>query len=279
VRFVVGPSGLSNVSDGATLTCEEIEEQIMESIFTACIVSAALLAAVGFGRLLGRVLPEHHRSPDTRDSVKLAVGLVATMSALLLGLLIRSANGSYDQLRNEVIQMSAKIAFLDRVLELYGPETAESRAQLRAVVDEMIPRIWPDKSGVPGRLDPNIASADKLYGSVQSLVPRNDTQRDLKKQATTLMVEIGQIRWLLEAQSVSSTPKPLLVVMTCWLVVIFLGFSVLAPRNATATIALVVSSFSAAGAIFLLTEFNQPFSGIIRISSEPMQNALKHFVH
>jgi hypothetical protein len=66
----------------------------------------------------------------------------------------------------------------------------------------------------------------------------------------------------------------MLIILVFWLVVIFVGFSVLAPRNATTILALTVSALAVSGAIFLILELDEPFSGPIRISSEPMLNAL-----
>jgi len=99
-------------------------------------------------------------------------------------------------------------------------------------------------------------------------------QRNLKAQATTLAVELGQLRTLLVAESISSISKPLLIVVVCWLVVIFLSFAVIAPRNAIAATALMISALSAAAAIFLILELDRPFSGVLRISNEPVLNVL-----
>src|SRR5258705_4822326 len=112
----------------------------------------ALLAFLGIfgaallGMRLRTALPEHHLSQETKDTVRVGMGLVATMTALLLGLLIASAKGSYDSQRSQVILMSAKVSFLDRALVLYGPETAETRTLLRASTDGLIQKLWPDKS-------------------------------------------------------------------------------------------------------------------------------------
>ena len=88
----------------------------MNTTLTALIVFGCLVGAVLLGRTLRRLLPEEHLTADSRDTIKLAMGLVATMAALVLGLLVSSAKGSYDTERSEVIQMAAKVAFLDRVL-------------------------------------------------------------------------------------------------------------------------------------------------------------------
>jgi len=236
----------------------------------------ALVGAAFLGRRVRRYLPEDHLSAESKDAVKLAMGLVATMTALVLGLLVSSAKGTYDTTRSEVIQMAAKVAFLDRVLALYGPEAAEARVELRAVVADAARRIWSTDPGRAAQLAPNQQAGDALYIAIQRLSPNDDAQRTLKGQVTTLMVDLGQLRSLLVAQSIPSISKPMLIILVSWLVVIFFGFSLLAPPNATTTLALVASAFSVAGAIFLILELDHPFGGLIRIPSEPMINVLSH---
>jgi hypothetical protein len=249
----------------------------MNTTFTAVIVFGCLIAAVLLGRILRRLLPEGHLTADSRDTIKLAMGLVATMSALVLGLLVSSAKGSYDTERSEVIQMAAKIAFLDRVFAVYGPEAAEARTRFHETVEEGVKQMWPGEAGRPAHLAPNMQAGNVLYAAVQSLSPHDDTQRKLKDQATTLATDLGQLRSLLVAQTVASISTPMLIILVAWLVVIFLGFSVLAPPNPTVILALMVSALAVSGAIFLILELDQPFSGLIRISSKPMLNAISQF--
>ena len=246
----------------------------MNSFLAAAVVFACLFGAVLLGMGLRRLLPEHHLNADTKDTVKLAMGLVATMSALLLGLLVSSAKGAYDAERTQVIQMAAKVAFLDRVLADFGPEAADIRAQLRTLVEEAVRRMWPEERTIPPQLAPNTQAGDAVYFAIQRLSPRDDLQRNLKAQATTLAVEGGQLRTLLMAQLVSSISKPLLIVMVSWLMMIFLSFSLFAPPNATANLALAVAVLAVSGAIFLILELDQPFGGLIQISSEPMLKVL-----
>ena len=246
----------------------------MNTTLTALIVLACLIAAVLVGRWLRCILPEGHLNADSRDAVKLAMGLVATMSALVLGLLVSSAKGSYDTERSEVIQMAAKVTFLGRVLEAYGPEAAGVRVQLRETMEEGIRQMWPGEMRRPANATPNTEAANAAYGAIQALSPHNDMQAALKAQAAALAVDVAQVRSLLVAQSVPSISKPMLVILVLWLVIIFLGFSVLAPPNATTLLALVVSALAVSGAIFLILELDEPFGGLIGISSEPMLNAL-----
>jgi hypothetical protein len=242
------------------------------------ILFGCLMGAVALGIYLRRVLPEHYLSADTKDAVKLAMGLVATMSALVLGLLVTSVKGAYDTRKGEVIQMAAKVAFIDRVLKAYGPEADEVRRQFREVVEEDTGRLWPRVDDIPAQFRPNGEGGDSVFiaDQLQRLVPRDDTQRSLKAQATNLVMEFGQLRSMLTAQSVASISRPMLIVVICWFMLIFLSFSLLAPSNPTATVALIASTLSVAGAIFLILEMDLPFEGMIRISSEPMLRVISH---
>ena len=246
----------------------------MNTTLTALIVFGCLVGAVLLGRGLRRMLPQEHLSADSRDVIKLAIGLVATMSALVLGLLVSSAKGSYDTERSEVIQMAAKVAFLDRLLTVYGPEAAEARVRFHDAVKEAVQQMWPEEARQPAQLAPNTQAGNVVYGVVQDLSPHDDAQRKLKEQAISVGIDIGQLRSLLAAQSVPSISTPMLIVLVLWLAIIFMGFSTLAPPNITAIFALIVSAIAVSGAIFLILELDQPFGGIIRISSEPMVNAL-----
>ena len=254
----------------------------MNTYLAATMVGACLFGAVLLGMGLRRLLPEHHLSGDTKDTVKLTMGLVATMAALVLGLLVSSAKSDHDTEQNNVSQMAAKVAFLDRVLADYGtgsatgPEAAEVRAQLRSVIEEEVRRMWPEEGKMPVQLAPDTQAGDAVYLAIQHLSPHDDIQRGLKAQAATLAVEIGQLRALLLAQSIPSISMPLLIVVVSWLVAIFLSFSLFAPPNATANLALTAGVLAVSGAIYLILELDQPFGGLIRISSEPLRNALSH---
>lgn len=251
----------------------------MNTTLTALIVFGCLIVAVLVGRTLRGFLPEAHLSTESKDAVKLAMGLVATMSALVLGLLVSSAKGAYDTQRTEVILMASKITFLGRVLAAYGPDAVGVEALLRNAVDEAIQQMWPGQMRRPRDRNPDVQAGNLVYAALQRLSAQNDMQRALKAQATTLAGDLAQTRSLLAAQSVPSVSLAMLIILVSWLVVIFLGFSVLAPPNATTVLALMVSALAVSGAIFLILELDQPFGGLIGISSEPMLNALHQLTH
>jgi hypothetical protein len=247
----------------------------MNTALITAIVSACLLAAVWIGMWLRRFLPEHHLSPHSRDTVKLAMGLVATMSALLLGLLVNSAKTSYDTTRTQVMQKAAKYALVDRLLAIYGPRAAQVRGELPALIEESTRRMWPDDADIQAQSKRVTQMGNAFYVAVLRLEPRDDTERALKAQAVSLTLELGQLNSLMQAESTTSISKPMLVVVVLWLVIIFLAFSLVAPPNGTVNFALIASALCVAGAIFLILELDQPFGGLMRISREPMLNVLR----
>jgi hypothetical protein len=252
----------------------------MNTTLTALIVFGCLVGAALLGRLIRRLLPDHHLASDSKDGIKLALGLVSTMSALVLGLLVSSAKSSYDTERGEVIQMAAKVAFADRVLAMYGPDAADLRTHFHEGVKEAIKGIWPEEAGVSPKMAPkapNTQTGNALYVGVQNLSPRDDTQRKLKDEAASLATDLVQLRSLLQAQLVPSISMPMLIILISWLVIIFLGFSLLAPGNPTVMFSFIISAIAVSGAIFLILELDQPFGGVLRISSGPMRNAVSQF--
>ena len=242
----------------------------------AAVLFVVLVAVTLVGTRLRRRLPIEHLSEDSRDTIKLALGLVATMTAILLGLLVSSARGSFDTTRSEVMQMAAKVALLDRVLLLYGPQAADARRALRESIEEGVRHTWPAEGRAPVQLDPNEEMGDAVYVAISHLVPQDEAQRALKTEAASLMAQLAELRVLIQAQAVSSVSTPLLLALAVWLVVIFVGFGMLAPSNPTSTLSVIAGAFSVACAVYIILELDSPFAGVVRIPSEPMLKVLAH---
>lgn len=240
----------------------------------AAVLFLVLVGVTLLGSRLRRRLPAEHVSQDSRDTIKLALGLVATMTAILLGLLVSSAKSSFDTTRSEVMQMAAKVALLDRILLLYGPQTADARRALRESIDESIRRTWPAHDKASAELGPNEEMGDAVYMAISHLAPENEAQRALKTQAASLMAQLAELRVLVQAQAVSSVSKPLLIALAVWLAVIFFGFGLLAPGNPASTLSVIAGAFSVACAVFIILELDHPFSGVVRVPSEPMLKVL-----
>jgi hypothetical protein len=238
-------------------------------IVLACVFGGALL-----GIFLHAVLPKHHLSSETKDIVKLGMGLVGTMAALVLGLLVASAKGSYDTQSAELTQLAANVTLLDRALAHYGPETKEIRDLLRNAVTRVVNQIWPKDGSSTAPAPPQAAGGDILYDKIQGLSPKNDAQRSLQSQALSIAMDTGKLRQLMFAQATAAVSIPLLVVLVLWLTVIFISFGLFAPLNATAVISLFVSALSVSAAIFLILGMYTPYTGVIAISGAPLQAAL-----
>ena len=246
----------------------------MTDTYIALFVFTLLFGAVQLGMLIGARLPQHHQTSDTKDAVRLGMGTVATMTALILGLLVASEKSDFDTERAEVTQLAARVMYLDRVLDDYGTDSAKCRVILRGAVTSAVARIWPTAASGTVKDDPSVLWTTDLPNSVHALVPQNDEQRAAKAQAEAVISEIGQIRWLLVGQSESSISSPLIALVISWLTIFFLSLGLFAPRNATSIVAQLMAAYAIAGAIYLIIELDKPFSGYIRIPSEAMVNAL-----
>lgn len=245
----------------------------MSQTVVVLLVFASGFAAALLAMWVRTRLPKNHLNEETKDTIKLTMGLVATMSALVLGLLVASTKQTYDTERNEVTEMAAKIIYLDRVLNGYGTESAEIRRVLRQTVHSAITHLWPDQAS---QSPPDASGTwnEKLPAMILKLAPQNDSQRSAKADAEATARELGKMRWLLFEQTGSSISMPMLFVLICWLAILFFSFGLFAPAHSTAIIALLVSSLSVSGAIFLILELDRPFNGLIQISPDPVRNAL-----
>jgi hypothetical protein len=241
----------------------------VSTLIFLCIFGGALV-----GMWLRSILPPHHLGDETKDLVKLGTGLIGTMAALLLGLLVASAKSAYDARSTELTELAANTILLDRALAHYGPATEEIRSTLKIAVARMIDQVWAQDRSTPGA---NLAAAQPLgavYDKVQELEPRTDAQRTLQSQAESIIVNLGQERLLLFAQSGTSISVPFLVVVVFWLTVLFLSLGLFAPLNPTAMVTLFVAALSVAGALFLILDLDHPFSGLMQIPSTPLRTAL-----
>jgi len=249
-------------------------------------VSPLTISLVAFGCIFGgtllgifcrELLPDHHLSEESKDTVKLGIGMIATLTALVLGLMIASAKGNFDTMGSEFRQAGAKIVSLDRVMADYGPETKEARDLLRRVVATLLERIWPDEltERTGAKALESGAGIEAIQKILRELSPRNDAQRWLQSRALQLSSDITETRWLLiEQRGVSSLPAPFLFLLVFWLTVIFSSFGLFSPRNATVIAILFVCALSAAGSLYLILEMDRPHQGLIRLSSAPLRNAL-----
>ncbi len=241
------------------------------SVVLVCSFGAALV-----GMVLHVKLPDRHLDAESRDVVKLVMGLIATMAALVLSLLIASANTSHDQQVSQLKTLSANIILLDRTLELYGPGAKVARDGLRDAVRQTHDRIWSPEGARPENLNStqtrNTVKAN--IEQLQNLSPKTDVERMMQSRAIQELENISQTRLLMFEELGGSISWPFLTVLIFWISMLFLGFGLFARFHATITVALLVGALSVAGAIFLILELSDPYHGLMRISDEPLRNAM-----
>lgn len=241
-------------------------------ISAGCIFGGAV-----FGLMLSRVLPEGHLRDNSRDTVKVVTGLIATLAALVLGLLISSAKNTFDAVDTAITNSGAKIILLDRALANYGPETKDIREHLRSTVIAGMEMFWPGENaegtGLAGFERAN--AMEVLQAKIRGLTPENDLQRQLRSEAEKLSGEMLEARWLLIAQAQRRLPITFLVVLLFWLTILHVSFGLLAARNATVITVLLVSALSVSGAMFIILEMDHPLQGMLKASSAPLRKALE----
>jgi hypothetical protein len=244
-------------------------------MFVAAVAFVFMFGGALVGIFLRKAFPEHHLNSDTRDVVRVGTGLIATLSALVLGLLIASAQSALQTQSNQIKQMTANVILLDNMLMLSGADAQPLRALLRSGVQSLVDRIWREQDDASAKAAPfkATAQADLFFDSLLKLTPHNDTERITQTKAIQLGIDLAQTR-VLFAQSSYSIPRPFEGVLVFWLTAIFVSFGLFARPNLTIVATLFVCALSASTAIFLIAELSHPFTGVMAISNEPLLNAL-----
>ncbi len=246
----------------------------MSATTTSLIICVLLIGGALSGVLLRRLLPDRHLDAHSKDIVRLGCGLIATITGLVLGLLINSGKNSFDAQHDDIRQLTAKIEMLDFLLEEYGPQARAAREELRKAIPDMIDRIWDE--GTTKQNQPFVATATghASYRAIVSLSPTTEIERTIQGQAVQLANTILQTRLILHEQSSTRMPLPFLIVLVFWLYILFASFCLFSPLNPTALAATAVIALSASAAFFLILELYRPFGGLMQIDSAPLRQAL-----
>jgi hypothetical protein len=234
-----------------------------------------ILAAAFAGLAAMRRLPPQHLSADSQSSVSVSMAVVATLSALVLGLLMSNANSTFTAVGGQVTAMSAEILRLDQLLNWYGPETAHARELLRHYAELKVVDLLPDN---PADVRLNDESTYKvllqLEDTIFALKPANARDQWLIGQATGLTGKIGDTRWLLAQQVGQGTPKEFVALLVFWLALLFASFGLFAPQNLLTLATLTLCAVAVTGAIGMILELEKGFGGLIHVSPRAMRQAI-----
>lgn len=250
----------------------------MNSTLIGIVVFACTFGGATLAMALRAHLPDHHLNDETKDTVKLGIGLIATMTALILGLVTASAKSSFDELNTTIRHTAADVLTLDRTLERYGPETAPIRGSLKAALAARVEAVWSPDGPAPDDLlvKGDGRAAEQIADRIRALTPQTPDQRWLQTRALEIGERVLEARWLIFANHGPSVPAVFLGTIVFWLTITFASFGLFAPRNAMATAVLFVCALSVAGAVFLILELDGSFRGLIQVSPTPLHYALKH---
>ena len=241
-------------------------------VFLITFLSIAIGGALG---MLVRVRLPDAAIEDSKEVVRLGAGLMGTVAALVLGLMIASAKNSYDTQTSNVRQLTANLILLDELLEQYGPETKDARAMIRGAAAITVQRIWRENATEQNTATfaPS-AAAERFFYTIETLSPANDLQRSIKPRILEVGTDLVRTRLLMFVHVDNPLPGPLLIIVILWLTVIFGSFTLFVQPNIIVALASLVYALAVSSALFLIVDMSQPFSGLMKISSAPLQHVL-----
>jgi hypothetical protein len=254
----------------------------MEPLTIGLVVAGCTFVGSMLGMLAGAVLPKHHLSTESKDVVKVVMAMTATISALVVSLMISTAKTSFDDKDSELRQQAAYTILLDRLMAQYGPETREARIQLRGMTEQKLRAVWGEEVGGDSTTDLDLRvlrnenfGIETLQERLLGLSPKDDRQRALKEKALDVSYKIAEGQWVLLEQIESRLQWVFIALVTFWLTIVFMSFGVFAPRNMSVISALFVGSLSVGAAIYIIAELDSPYGGYITISSAPVRTAIE----
>lgn len=250
----------------------------MSSFLLATLATLAMLTGTFIGIYLHVRLPDDHLTDETKDIVKLATGILATIAGLVLSLLITTAKSSYDAVADDVKGAAADFILTDRTLAQMGPEAAKMRQLLRQTLEIAKNADLTKSMNVGARVDPLSQAAtyvDEIGRLVRDMPLAKPSDEWLRQRTLTLLADLSRVRWMLQQEATNVLPGPFVAIVVIWLGIIFAGFGLFAPLNPTAIGALVLGAISISASLFLIDELNTPFQGIIHISTSPFVEAAR----
>lgn len=247
----------------------------MSPIAIVATAFALILVSTLVGAVLRPKMPERHLTGDSKEVIRLATALVATLTGLVLALMFASTRASFEITSGAITKLAVSLGELDEVLEEYGPEALSVRRQLRADVGPLVDSIWQDDAKAAGRAGRvRRVHTLGLQPLVRELQPKTSVQTALQVHALQLAHDISQTRLALVTQPPDSVSTPFVVVIVLWLMFIFSTFAMSARLNATLATILFLCILSASGAIYLILELGLPFGGLMQVSSDGLRAAL-----
>ena len=216
--------------------------------YVGLIVLIVVFASAMIGSLIRRKLPESHFTDETKSVITLSMGVVGTLTALVLGLLTATASTTFNTRNQEITTLAAKLIQLDRLLRLFGPDADDKRELLRNYMTMKLKDLFPDGRAKPVLDNPKTTALfEDLEDQLSAMQGHSPHQKWVLSQAKAQAAAISDLRWLLIEQDIIGIPVPVLIVVVFWLCLLFMSFGLFSPRNATVSVALFLCAIAVAG--------------------------------
>jgi hypothetical protein len=263
----------------------------MHALIAPLFLFVLLCASAGGGFFVNARLPEKHRSRDSIELVQLAITLLVTFTAIVLGLLTTSVKSGFEAAYAARGAYAGQLAELDRCLRDYGDETQAARDKLHSYVAAVIASTWPWEPPPTGvdypdvsRMrttgeDPILAGLMNDVGvEIRSLQPADTLHRNLASACAAEFGDMLKARWSVIEGVHRSVSTPFYWVLVFWLVILFASFGLRAPPNTLSVIVIALCAISVSSAILVILELDFPYGGLFGIPSESMRNALADMI-
>jgi hypothetical protein len=249
----------------------------VNALTLALLTAAAVFAGGLLGLRLDLHLPRHHLGKETQDAVRLTTTMLSVLTSLVLGLLIATAKEDSDALDREFRSYAADLILLDGTLREYGPAADAAREMLRRYAARLVEETWrPDGSRTALEEAAAATLLRQVRANMLALDPAGPAQTWLRDQSLAVVTTLLRRRWEIIEQLGPSVHPLMLTVVVLWIVAIFAGFGLSAPRNATVAVSFLVGAVAIGGAVFLIVDLNAPLDGFLHIHERPMRDALAH---
>ena len=246
----------------------------MGSLAIALVVTAAIAGGGLVGLALQGLLPERYTLDKARDMIGGVLGQLTLLLVLVNGLLIWTAYGVYSTQQTELQTMVARALEFDLEMRQYGPEADQARSILRTDLVWAHEQFWGDDTSRAAAYDASYKAMGSLNRFLDGLQPKTPAQTNLLAAARANYAFIGEQRLLMSLQAATPVPWPLVYAVTFWSAAMFLSMGLLSKLSWMSVAMLVLGSASIGLAIFLILEFSKPYTGSIRVSAAPLEEAI-----
>ncbi len=245
-----------------------------QSLATALVVTSVITGGGVVGLVLQRLLPERYTADKARDMIGGVVGQLTLLLVLVNGLLIWTAYGVYSTQQTELQTIAARSLEFDLEMRHFGPEADKGRDLLRRDLDWALDQFWGDDRSSAAAYDASYNVMSDMNVFFDSLDAKTPAQQNLLAAARANYAFIGEQRLLMSLQAATPVAWPLVYAVTFWSCLMFGAMGLLSKLSPTSLAMLVLGSASIGLAIFLILEFSTPYTGSIRVSPEPLEQAI-----